>query len=97
MKKAIIGALAGLSLAVPAAAAHANDELSTAIQEGQRHAAPADVKNDVGVNETEQAGEVGQHGEVEEVNEQETSDDSAGQSGGQGGGQGQDGESNSGS
>jgi hypothetical protein len=97
MRKAVIGALAGLSLALPAAAVYANDDLSAAIQEGQRNAAPADVRNDVGDNETEQAGEVGQQGEVEQVGEHETTNDGAGQDGDHGQGPSQDGESNSGS
>jgi hypothetical protein len=93
MKKAVIGALAGISLALPAVAVHATDDLSAAVQEGQRHAAPADVKNDVDNNEMEQAGEVGQHGEFEEVGEHETSNDGAEHDDGHG----QDTESHSGS
>jgi hypothetical protein len=75
MKKIIVSAMAAVGLALPAAAAYANDDLTVAIQEGQRNAAPADVTNEVGVSETHQAGEIGQQGQLEQLGELATSNE----------------------
>lgn len=74
-KKYVLAGLTAICIALPASAAYAadkKDDLTGAIQQGQTNSVSADVKNQIGSVEDEQAGEVDQNGEEGQVGENAT-------------------------